>query len=92
LAAYKTWKQKAPAVVRFIEENFPEAGKLAKTAMMTFLIEALIDDLKERGVPVTVGTLTNNIDRLPALFDECYPGYRQAGLTNIIVSAMSKSE
>lgn len=90
VVSFKTWRKSAPAVVSFIEATFPTATKVAKIAMMTFLLEALIDDLKSRGVPITLGTVTINLDRLPQLFDSAFPDYRQAGMSHLVIEAMKK--
>lgn len=92
VTAFSTWRKSAPSVVSFIEATFPGATKVAKCAMMTFLLEALIDDLRGRGVPISLGTVTVNIQRLPALFDECFPSYRETGLAHLVLSAMEKGE
>jgi len=54
------------------------------------LLEALIDDLKGRGVPVSLGTVTINLSRLPEIYDLIFPGYRQAGLSHLVLEAMKK--
>lgn len=87
-AVYRQWKRNAPACIAYIEEHFPECRKATKSALMLFMLEALIDDLKERGVPITLGTVTKNIDRLPQLFDQIFPGYIQAGLGHVIVQQL----
>ncbi len=89
--SYSTWRKVAPKVVSFITDTFPQATKVAKIAMMTFMLEALIEDLKGRGVPLTLATVTINLSRLPAIFDECYPGYREAGKVHLILEAMTKN-
>lgn len=88
--AYSTWKKVAPGIVTFISETWPDLTKVAKLAMMSFLLEALIDDLKGRGVPVSLGTVTFNLSRLPEIYDLIFPGYRQAGLSHLVLGAMKK--
>ncbi len=90
IVSYKTWKRTAPVVVRFIETTYPQATKVAKLAMMSFLIEALLEDLKSRGVPLSLGQVTLNLERLPMLYDQSFPDYRKSGMTNIVLEAMTK--
>lgn len=86
--AYSTWRKVAPKVVAFIEETFPQATKVAKTAMMSFMLEALMEDLKGRGVPLTLSTVTVNLSRLPQIFDSEFPGYRENGLAHLVLESM----
>lgn len=88
--AYSTWRKVAPKVVSFIQETFPQATKVTKTAMMTFMLEALMDDLKGRGVSITLKTMTVNLSRLPMLFDQEFPDYRQNGMAHLVLEAMTK--
>ena len=92
VTSYSTWKKSAPHVVSFIEKTYPQATRVAKLAMMTFLLEALIDDLKGRGVPITLGTVTVNLERLPALYDQCFPGYRESGMAHLVLKSMKRGE
>ncbi len=88
--AYRSWRKAAPAVVLFIEQSFPEATKVAKMAVMRFLLEALRDDLLERGVPITIGTMSSNLDRLPEVFDASFPMYREAGMAHLVLKQMER--
>jgi len=90
MAAYKTWRRDAPAVVQFIETAFPQSHKVTKLAIMNYLVSALIDDLKERNVPITLRTITNNISRLPQILDDCFPDYLKGGAAHLIVKAMER--
>lgn len=88
--SYSTWRKVAPKVVAFMEATFPHTTKVTKFAMMTFMLEALMDDLKGRGVPLTLSTVTVNLARLPALFDQEFPGYRESGKAHLVLKAMTK--
>lgn len=87
---YKTWKRSAPAVVTFIEDTWPEASKVAKLALMTFMLEALIADLKGRGVPISIGTVTLHLARVPQVFEQEFPDYIRSGLAHVVLTAMKK--
>lgn len=91
-SAYRAWKANAPVCVSFIETTWPEASKVAKGALMVILIDMLIDDLQGRGVPVTIGTITNNLDRIPQLFDLAYPDYIKMGMAHVVLKALERGE
>src|SRR5262245_27093331 len=59
--AYKKWRRHAEYAQTFIDKNFPEANRVQRMALMTFVVQALVRDLKARDVPITVGTLVNNL-------------------------------
>ncbi len=90
--SYKTWKRTAPVVIAFIEKSWPEATKVAKAALMSFLIETLLDDLKSRNVPLTLGQVVMNLERMPMLVDTEFPDYIKSGMAHLILRAMTKEE
>ena len=90
MAIYKVWRRDAPAVVCFIDKTFPQSHKVTKTAIMSFLVRALIDDMKMLKIPITIGTVTRQIDQLPQVLDRCFPGYVESNMTHVIVRAMER--
>jgi len=90
MTAYRTWRRDSPAVVQFIETTFPQSHKVTKVAIMSFLVSGLIDDMKMLRIPITLGTVTKHIHRLPQVFDNCFPSYRESGLAELVVKAMER--
>lgn len=90
VTAYSAWKRHAPGVVEFITEQHPDVSKVLKGALVRMLLEALRDDLRDRGIPVTLGTMAVNLDQLPEVYDRCFPGFRQAGMQRVIEQAMER--
>lgn len=88
--SFREWDKNASGVIQFIDETFPNIGKTTRMAMMTYLVGALADDLKERGVPVTIGTMSSNLGRLPEVFEDAFPNYRGSGLVHLIVKSMER--
>lgn len=87
---YSTWKKNAPGVVSFIDQTYPQASKVAKMGILQVLLDALLEDLKQRGVPITIGVVVSNLSRLPEIFDTCYPDYRKCGMAGLVLKAMEK--
>lgn len=87
-AVYRQWKRNAPACIAYLDKHFPDSRKATKSALMLLMLESLIEDLKDRGVPITLGTVTKNIDRLPQMFDLIFPGYLESGLGHVIVQQL----
>ena len=84
----KQWQRHADNVSLFIEQNFETATKLQKYALMQFIVEALVADLKERGVPITIGTVVSNLGRFAQVWENQFPNYIKAGMQNLILKAM----
>lgn len=88
--AYTAWKRHAPTVIGFLGDTHPDVSRVMKGALMHFLLVALRDDLMERGVPITIGIMTKNLDRLPEIYDVSFPGYRERGMQHVVEKAMRK--
>ena len=55
---------------------------------MGLCVGLLINDLKQLSVPVTLGTVCSNLARVPQVFDQQFPDYRQSGMAHIILKQM----
>lgn len=92
MRAFLTWKSKAPGVVLFIDELYPQAKLVAKQALMSMLVDGLITALKRHKVPITIGTMATNIARLPQVFETAFPDYRESGMQHMILKAMERGQ
>ena len=88
--AYKTWRRTAPTALAFIDEAFPEATRVAKVAIMNMLLEALIEEFKERNWLISLVTVTRNLDRFEQVFENEFPGYLKSGLAHLVLESMLK--
>lgn len=89
---HKAWDKNAPVVVQFMEATWPvtQDGKITRLAMMKFLINMIIDELKAQRVPISVGTVITNLHRVEEVFDRHFPDYRKSGITGVIIKAMER--
>lgn len=90
MGAYKHWAKNVTTVDEFITEHFPDTSKVLSAALLRFLMELIVDDLKGRKVPATLGSITVNLGRLPEIFESAFPGYLESGAAHLIVKAMVK--
>lgn len=92
-SVYKLWQRDAPGCLEFIEETFPpvKRSRVTKLGVLCFVLEILRDNLKAGRIPVTVGTMITHLSRVPQVFDKAFPGYRESGLTDLILQRMKKS-
>jgi hypothetical protein len=89
--AYKPYRRGEAAVTAFIDEMLPDFNtKVARNGLLTFMVECLMDDLKERKVPISIGTLCTNLERCPQVFRAAFPGYLESGHAHLIVKKMLK--
>ena len=68
----------------WIEQHIKPDGRIATTAAIRFLLGLLVEDMKQKLVPVTVVTLCQHLNRIPFVFDLAFPGYAEAGVASII--------
>jgi hypothetical protein len=85
-ATYKPYKRGEQAIADFLGTAFQAPwDRVTLNAMMQLLTECLTDDLKARKVPLSLGTLCNNLERAPQVFHDAFPGYIESGHGNIIL-------
>jgi uncharacterized membrane protein YecN with MAPEG domain len=82
------WKNKARGVVDFIHTTFAPKDKATEYAVTLLLVQLLMEDMKKRNVLISLRTLVLNLGRVPVVFDDQYPGYREAGLVGVILKQM----
>ena len=88
--AYRPFMRHVDGITTFMLKYFSEANKLQRIALMTFVVRALIADLKGRGVPITVGTLVKNLGRFEQVFSSEFPNYLESGLAPMILKALKE--
>jgi hypothetical protein len=69
----------------FIDGAWPGQSRTHHIMIIRRLLTLLAGDLYERQIPVTVATIIGSLGRVQDVFDNCYPGYRKAGLTGLIL-------
>ena len=86
-ATYKTYRRGETAVVEFVAKAFPQAcdNRVTYNGMLSLMLDCLIDDLKERKVPISIGTVCTNLERAPEVFKAAFPGYIEGGAAAIIL-------
>jgi hypothetical protein len=85
----KAWAEKSASAMKFIHDTFPNLRKPAELALQRMLINALADDLRRRKVPISVGSVVAALDRLPRVFENCFPGYLESGMAELVIKAMT---
>ena len=61
--------------------------KILELAFATMLFELLVTDLISRQVKPTMGAVVSNISRMPKILDKAFPGYINAGMGKLILTA-----
>ncbi len=88
-SAYKDFNRHAPGAVLFITKTFG-GTKTREMAAMKLVVGLLIDDLKKREIPVSLGSVCRNLNLLPMVFDAAFPNYRESGLVPMLLKQMEK--
>jgi hypothetical protein len=73
-------------LTEFLDDHFVgwNKNKTAQLAFLRMLFVLVADDLRRRQIKPTIGVMINNMGRVPYAFDDAFPGYREAGMTNLI--------
>jgi len=87
-ASFRLWKKNLPDVERFISGLWPSMTKVEEASISCFLLQLLVDDLKELKVGIGIGTVSSNLGRVPELFDRSFPDYRASGMAGKVLAAM----
>lgn len=87
----KVWprfKQSTEIVIGYARE-FKPRNLIELRAALKICIELLIDDIRNwtRPVPISYAVVVNNLNRIPAVVDAAFPGYRASGCLGFIVKA-----
>lgn len=84
-SAYRHWRRHSPTVLGFATEHFPWFKSVnAHYALLCRLMGLLAADLQGKGLPLTPRVMTSNLGRMPAVFDDAFPGYIRSGLTHLV--------
>ncbi len=85
------FKKGAKEVIAFLEDVFPTyQSRLQKTGISRILIASLIRNMRSMHIPVTLGTVSKHIHRLPEVFEISFPNYIQSGLAHLILQQMER--
>jgi hypothetical protein len=82
----KGFSNNATMLLEFVQANFPDAlkNRVSGSSVILMLVSLIGEDMFERGVPRTLGTLTLNLSTVARVFDNAFPGYRQANMAHLV--------
>jgi hypothetical protein len=87
----RAWKTGVENLNLFISYAFKDAikSKVERLALINFLFDLLLTDLRGRHVPITIKTVTHNMTRITGLFSDAFPGYVEAGMAYVVLLALN---
>jgi hypothetical protein len=88
--AYKHWRRHNQSISTFMGLYFPDASKVQRLALMTFIVRALVNDLKGRSVSITVGSVVKNLGRFGQMFEKEFPDYLSSGMAPLILKSLKE--
>lgn len=92
--AFSAWQGNADSLVAFINVTWPEAlrSKVVRQALVSFLVTMLVEDMRQRLIPISIGTVMVNLRSAVATFDKNFPGYRGSGMAKLVLAKMKTSK
>ena len=89
--AGQAFKQATPNVLAFMGA-FGPLKRVERLAIYKVVFGLLAADLKRRGIPVSLSTLSYSMERVPDVFKSAYPGYLEGGLGLLIVKSITRKK
>ena len=74
-----------PIIDDFFEEYFPKIRKIEKIKLLNIFLGKLVSMLRGQRLPITVGVLAVNVQRLPEAIEDAFPGYAEAGIMSKLI-------
>jgi hypothetical protein len=87
LPAYRQWLENAPIAQDFLNQ-FPKLTPTGKQHIYRYCLGILVDDLRERKIPVKLASIVVNLGRLEKAMNTAFPDYGW-WMQNIIIKAMN---
>lgn len=84
------WRKNQPAVdglVIKLTEGKP-ARKVLLKAVKKFLLELLIEDIKNQGIPLNMKIICQQLANIETIFSKNFPGYLSCGLGGLIIQQL----
>lgn len=73
-------------VARLTKDNKPR--KVTLKALKKFLLELLVDHIKDKGMPLNMRVICQQLENMETILDSSFPGYLKAGLGGILVKQL----
>lgn len=86
----KAWRKGVGVTSEFVEKTFKDHIKTDnhRLGLCRVLARITIDELKKREIPISIGTIASNLQRVPQSFDNAFPGYIKSGLAYLVAESM----
>jgi hypothetical protein len=91
---FNSWKKGVSVVEEFMAAAFSDhvKTKTERIAMFRVLIQILVRDLKRRKIPISIGTVANNLQYIQQAFDNEFPNYLEGGIAYLVPQAIFKKK
>lgn len=84
---YKTWAKNQGVMDSLIKTIVGKAApkKVVLYQLKVFLIELLINEIKDRGLQVNMRTVSTHLGYMEDVFDKAFPGYLANGMAGLVL-------
>lgn len=89
MTAYKQFKRGEQAINDFVAENFGSLDQRTEKALLGFMVDGLIEDMRFRHIPVSLATLCANLGRAAQVLRDGFPGYFESGHAGFIINRLT---
>lgn len=88
----RTLSKRSEWLVDFINKNMKPTKRVEFIWCLRFSVQLVTTFLESNSLPVSTRTIINNLDRVPVLLDNQFPGYMRECILSVIVKQANMSK
>ncbi len=85
----KQFEGKVPDLAKWLDQHFDgwSKNKVTQLAFLRMLFSMMANDLKRRNLPRSLAMAVTNLEQIPRIVENGYPGYLDAGMGKLILKS-----
>lgn len=83
----KQFEKKVPDLAKWLDQHFEgwNNNKVSQLAFLRMLFTMMANDLKRRNLPRSLAIAVTNLEQIPRIVENAFPGYLDSGLGKVIL-------
>lgn len=83
----RQFEKKVPDLANWLDKHFAgwSDNKITQLAFLRMLFTMMSNDLKRRNLPRSLAMAVTNLDQIPRIIENAFPGYIESGMGQIIL-------
>lgn len=89
-ALYTQFQSRCLATTIYVDRFFQPKNRLERLKAFRLLTRVLLRFLENARVPITLKTVVQNLDKIPRLVDDEFPGYLESGVLPMLLQRQAR--